>query len=153
MNQTTTKAATAEHEHCLHLHEGEEPGTGRRYCCSCDYNEQQPSDPDEPRRAGAGELALPWHLSADECDIEDANDCGVFALYADERMPAKTAYVLRAVNNFDGLVEALERVAHCYNRYVPESPTKFIVEMTRVMAHVEEALGGVRRRVRAEAAH
>lgn len=56
-------------------------------------------------------LPLPLAVSSDGCDIEDVNGCGVAAMYGDERADEMMAFIVRACNAHDALVDLVAQAA------------------------------------------
>jgi len=80
----------------------------------------------------------PWRVSPDWCDIEsfhtDDNTVqfGICQLYADESSRANAEFIVKACNNHDALVRALERLIKDFTIHAPaaEQTCRFQAEQT-----------------------
>jgi hypothetical protein len=79
-----------------------------------------------------------WKVSQDGNDIEDANGCGICALYADESAEDNAALIVKAVNCHDGLLEALKTLEYLARRsgaFVENAPA--LAQARAVIAKAE----------------
>lgn len=145
MNRTTTKAATT-HEHDYDIQ------TGSCFCGDVWDEGKQPSDPDEPRRAGAGHTPTPWHrnvspawrypIYADRDGDPDGRDWIHVAAVLEKNPNAEADlnFIIRAVNNFDALVEALNDARESLSR-LPDADGAYRVT---VIKQIDKALARAR---------